>query len=252
MGKAFAFADVGYFVRSQRLATMVHRLFQSSVSWVTDSELGEKHRSGETMRPMLLTATSYTLVIAWPGLVFLGIEARTIIELLFGQAWVGAAPILQALCVAQMLLMIAGQANSVYIATGDVKLKLRNEVLVQSIGLALLLLGLTHSVLAVAWLRVGFGLAHMAVHMSALRKYAGVDYPALLRTLAAPAAIAALFGAALLVLRLVLPDALNASPLSVFPKAAVMAVVFLGLLLAFRFPVIREVQGLLRGRRRAG
>lgn len=248
MGKVFAFAAVGYYVRSYRLAIMVQRLFLSSVNWVTGTELGAKHRVGADMRPMLMKATAYTLIIAWPALLFMAIEARPIIVLLFGEAWAPAAPVLQALCVAQLPQIVAGQAIAVYIATGDVKLKLRNEVILQSIALALLLVGLSYSVLVVAWLRVGFGLAHVVVHMTALRRYVGLDYRALGAAVAQPAAIAALFTGALIGLRLALPEPWRDHPLSVFPVAAAMAVVYVLLLMAFRHPLVGEVARLARRR----
>ncbi|MBD3624762.1 MAG: oligosaccharide flippase family protein, partial [Rhodobacteraceae bacterium] len=248
MGKAFAFAAVGYYVRSYRLAIMVQRLFLSSVNWVTGTELGAMHRTGADMRPLLMKATGFTLVIAWPALLFMAIEAHAIIELLFGQAWAPAAPVLQALCVAQLLQVVMGQAIAVYIATGDVKLKLRNEVILQSIALGLLLVGLSYSVLVVAWLRVGFGLAHVVVHMTALRRYVGLDYTALGKTIARPAAVSALFALALLGLRLALPEAWRDHPLSVFPLAAAMTLVYGLLLVLFRHPLVHEITRLARRR----
>ncbi|MHA3980927.1 oligosaccharide flippase family protein [Halovulum sp. GXIMD14794] len=249
MGKVFAFDTVGYYVRSYRLAIMVQRLFLSSVNWVTGSELGAMHRAGADMRPLLMKVTAYTLVVAWPALLFMAIEAYAVIGLLFGEKWLGAAPVLQALCIAQLLQLIAGQANAVYIATGDVKLKLRNELILQSIALALLMLGLSHSVLAVAWLRVGFGAAHLLVHMTALRRYVGLDFATLGATVARPAAISVLFGLTLLGLRQALPESWRDAPLSVFPLAAAMGLVFMLLLVVFRHPLVGEITRLLDRRR---
>lgn len=248
MGKVFAFAAVGHYVRSYRLAIMIQRLFLGSINWVTGTELGAMYRAGADMRPLLMKATGFTLIIGWPALLFMAIEAQAIIELLFGQAWAEAAPVLQALCVAQLLQLVMGQANSVYIATGDVKLKLRNEVILQSIALALLLIGLSYSVLVVAWLRVGFGMAHVVVHMTALRRYVGLDYAALGKAIARPAAVSVLFALALLALRLVLPEAWRHHPLSVFPLAGAMTLVYGLLLVLFRHPLVDEITRLARRR----
>ncbi len=190
---------------------------------------------------MLMKATEYTLVIAWPALLFMAIESHAIIGLLFGTSWLGAAPVLQALCIAQLLQVVAGQANAVYLATGDIKLKLRNEVILQSIALSLLLLGMSHSVLLVAWLRVGFGLSHLLVHMSALRRYGDIGFPDLGKALVRPLALAALFAIVLVGLRLTMPEPWRNHPMSVFPLAAVMFLVYAFFLMASRHPIVREM-----------
>lgn len=252
IGKFFAFAEAGLYVRGQRLASIIRIRFIGSITWVTGAEFGARHRAGGELGALAGRITGYTLSIAWPVLVFLGFKAEGVILLLFGPNWTGAAPFLQILCLGQAIQIILGQAQPVYEATGDIRLKFRNETLLQAVSVGLLLLTLPISLEAVAWSRTGLALAAVAVHLSVFNKHAGIgarQMPAILRT---PLVVTVLFAAVLLALDAALAR-LTANPAyATLTEAAALAVLFPGILLLVNRPLLADLLKILPARWRFG
>jgi O-antigen/teichoic acid export membrane protein len=248
IGKFFAFADVGLYVRGQRLAHMMRTQFMGSVTWVTGAEFGARHRDGGALGPLVTRITDYALCIAWPVLVFLALKAESVIFVLFGPNWIGAAPFLQILCLAQGIHMMYDQAQSVYEATGDIRLKFRNEVILQFASIALLLIALRISLEAVAWSRSILALGAVVVHLGALKKHSGVGLPQLALALRRPFLVTVAFAAVLLALDMVLGRLTSNAFYTLGAEVLAAILVFPAILKVFNPPLLGDILKMLPAR----
>ena len=251
LGRFLGFTAVGLFSRARGLAIIFEQLFVAAVSWVTGAEFGRRRRSDLKFDEMILKVTDYTVVLGWPALIFLGIKAEAIIWVLFGENWLPAAPLVQALCVARGVQLLVSQAHAVYEGTGAVRLQLRNEIVLQIVSVALFLIGVQFSLLAVAWLRVPVGMAAVVVHLSLFKRFAGVGFGRLVRETLRSAGLAAAFACILAGLIAVEPAGWGRHPLALFGEIAIAGLVYLTLLFLLRHPItvdILEIWRVLAGK----
>ena len=246
MGRYMGFAAVGLYSRGIGIAKIIEDAFIGAVSWVTGAELGSRHRSEQGLGELVLKTTNYTLIICWPALIFLALKSETIIRILYGEAWLPAAPLVLALCLARGIQMIVSQASPVYEGTGAVNLRLRNEIILQIISVGLLLAGVQYGLLAVAWLRIPLGIAVVAVHLSVFRAYADIGLRRMFFAIWRSMAVALGFAGALAGLIALEPAAMSRSPLLLAAEAFVMALIYFLLVVIFRHPIAADYWSVLK------
>lgn len=246
MGSALGFTAVGLYSRGLGLAMMVETFFVAALTWIAGSELAALRRAGDTMRALCLKITDYGLVIGWPALIFMALKAEDILFVLYGETWLPATPLVQALCVARIAQLLVAQAPALYEATGAVGLQLRNALILQAFSVVLVIAGAAVSVEMVALLRIPLAAAAVVVHLVAFRRFAGVGAFDLLRTVWRSAAVAAGFAAVLYGLQLVEPEGRDIAYIRLFAEAAVMGVVFLVLVFALRHPIRDELRHMVQ------
>jgi O-antigen/teichoic acid export membrane protein len=245
LGRFLGFSAVGLFSRGLGLAKIFEQLFVSAISWVTGAELGARHRSGKGLTDLVLKVTDYTLLVVWPTLIFLALKAESVIWLLYGDNWLPAVPLVQALCLARGLHLIVSQAPAVYEGTGSVGLQLRNEIILQVISIGLLLVGVQYSLEAVAWLRVPLGAAVILVHFSVLRRYADIDIRQMFFAIWRSGVVAMSFGMLLIVLIILEPAEMVHNPLILFSEAGIMGLIYIILIYLVSHPFCGEIRNLL-------
>ena len=241
MGRYLGFTAVGLYVRGIGIAKLIEQFFSGATSWVMGAELGNLHRSSQNLGSLVLKLTDYTLVICWPALIFLSLKSEAIIWLLYGEAWLAAAPLVLALSLARGIQLIISQASPVYEGTGAIDLLLRNEIIVQIVSLGLLFMGVQYGLLAVAWLRVPYGIIVVAVHLSVLRRYADIGIRRLFFAIWRSGAVALGFGGALAGLIALEPVGWKYSTLLLAGEAIIMGVIYLVLVVIIRHPIAAEL-----------
>lgn len=242
MGRFLGFTAVGLYSRGIGIAKLIETFFVNAVSWVTGAEFGALHRSAQSLADLVLKTTNYTLVICWPALIFLALKSETVIWILYGETWLPAAPLVQALCLARGLQMIVSQAPSVYEGTGAINLRLRNEIILQIVSVGLLLIGVQYGLIAVAWLRVPLGIIVVAVHLSVFRGYADIGVRRMFFAIWRSIAVALGFAGALAGLIALEPAGMEFSPLVLAGEAIVVTLIYFLLVAIFRHPIGAEMQ----------
>ncbi len=241
MGRYLGFAAVGLYNRGIGIAKIIEQFFSGATGWVMGAEVGNLHRSEQSLGDLVLKITDYTLIFCWPGLIFLALKADAIIWLLYGGAWLPAAPLVLALCIARGIQLIISQAPAIYEGTGAINLSLRNEIILQIASVGLLLIGVPYGLLAVAWLRVLLGIVVVAVHLSVFRRYADIGIRRLFFAIWRSGAVALGFGGALAGLIALEPAGMPHSPLLLAGEAIIMGVIYLVLVVIIRHPIAAEL-----------
>lgn len=256
MGRYLGFSAVGLYSRGLGVARIIEQFFIDAVSWVTGAEMGNLHRTGQNLSGLVLKATDYTLIICWPALIFLSLKAEAIIWILYGDAWLAAAPLVLPLCLARSIQMIVSQSYPVYEGTGSIGLLLRNEIIVQIISIILLLIGLQYGLMAVVWLRVVYSIISVLVTMSVFRRYADIGIRKMFFAIWRSIAVALGFAGALAGLIALEPAGMKYSPLLLIGEAAIVSLAYLALITIFRHPIAddiwRTAKSLLSGFRTTG
>jgi O-antigen/teichoic acid export membrane protein len=245
IGRLLGFAELGFFQRANGLTSMVNGLIGTATNWVTGAALGTRSRAGAELAPLALAATSGIALVAWPLLLFMALRAEPLVVFLYGAAWAPAAALMVPLALAWAMTAIAGQALALCEGTGAAGLLLRNELLALAVAVLCLVVGARWGIEGAAWSRVPAALALLLIRMTALRRLAGIGTFALALALVRPAAVAAGFGLTLLALARIAPRDLPAA-LLLPAEAALMAAVFLALVLLVRHPLGAEILGLAR------
>lgn len=139
-----------YRMASRVVATVVDLLAQplGKLAWVRVSEAA---RLGHAPQQECAIWHRLMLVLAWPVLAWLGLEARTLTAVLLGERWLGAAPVMTALAVAALVRTSVFSVEPLFAAQGHSVTLWRLRVMTALLSLSFVLLG-THGELAlVAW-----------------------------------------------------------------------------------------------------
>ena len=241
LGRFLGFTSVGLYSRGLGIARIVDDFLGNAMTWVTGAELAVLNRSARDLADLVLKTTDYILIIGWPILIFLSLKAEAIIWLLYGEAWLPAVPLAQALCLARGLHLIVTQASAVYEGTGAINLMLRNEIIVQIISVGLLFIGAQYSLLMVVWLRVLFGMVVVVVHFSVFRRYADIGMRRMFFAIWRSIAVALGFGGALGGMIALEPAGMLHSPLLLAGEAIIMGIIYLVLVVIIRHPIAAEL-----------
>lgn len=122
--------------------------------WVVSAVLfpafSKLHAAGEDLGAPYLAATRYVSAFTIPAALGLSVLARPIVLVFFGDAWIGAAPILAVLAIYAALRCLSTQAGDALKATGRAPLLARISLLKAAFIVPALLIGVRYSALAVA------------------------------------------------------------------------------------------------------
>lgn len=104
LGKLQSLAVAGVFGRAQSLVLMLERLLMEGTYSVGVPLFAAAHREGRPLAPIYLRAIGIMCAIGWPFFGLVACLADPIVRLLYGSNWLGSIPVLQALCVALMVM----------------------------------------------------------------------------------------------------------------------------------------------------
>jgi len=177
-------------------------------------------------------AQGYTRLVtasaaAWmPAAVALGVVAPKLLPLAFGPQWVGAVPVLQAMCFAGAtvpLWFFTGQALG---ALGRPELYVVVTVVQLAIASVAFVVATQFGIVAVGWAWAGVSVACVPLHLAILGRGSGVRFGTLLSNVGR----ITLCGSAMAVAMLVARRAIGVSLWGMGAELAIGSVVYLGLL----------------------
>jgi len=164
---------------------------------------------------------------AWmPAAVALGVVAPVLVPLAFGSQWVGAVPVLQAMCCAGAtvpLWFFTGQALG---ALGRPELYVVVTVAQLVIASVAFVVATQFGIVAVGWAWAGVSIVCVPLHLAILRRGTGVPFGTLLSNVGR----ITLCGLAMAVAMLVARRAIGVSLWGMAAELAIGSVVYLGLL----------------------
>lgn len=173
IGRILGFTSVALLNRALSVRDLFGRLVMDGVSPVVMPAFAASDRAGEDLKALYLTATSNLLAVAWPFFAVQALMALPIINLLFGDQWDAAAPLLVVFCLAGAISLTVGLAPDVLTAIGQVNDLLKMRIFVTVIRLGLIIPAAMHSMLAVAWVFPFTNMIGFAILMILIRRHIG-------------------------------------------------------------------------------
>lgn len=241
VGALLSLTATGLFTRATGLAMQLRNLISGGASAVLYPALARLQREGEELGKPYLRVVSCFTAATWPAMAGLALAASPTINLLFGEKWLGSAPILMWIALGEMLVIALPLHIELPILRGAMKPLIFRNSLDTAASLALLFYGASFSAEGAAMSRVGYGLIWLCIYTRFTCHMAGIR-PAQLLPVHLTSGFATL--AAILPMgmaRLWLPgfDQLGFIPLLLLAGAGVL--LWLGALFAMRHPLSKEI-----------
>jgi O-antigen/teichoic acid export membrane protein len=98
LGKLNGPRSVGLYSRANGLVGIFQQIAGPALSYNALPYIASHHHANTPLGPMLAKSTSYLTGFAWPAFLLIAIFSEEIIRLLYGAAWIEAAPLVVFLC----------------------------------------------------------------------------------------------------------------------------------------------------------
>lgn len=154
IGKMLGMSDAGLYSRGFGVVNMFRTSILGAIATVAFPAFAREHRENAAAPQLYLKALVYITGISWPFFACGVILAYPIINILFGQQWVAAVPLMRWLCAAALIGTLMYQANRFLVALGRVNTVTKVEVQYQVARVGITIAAAFHSVEAVAAVQV--------------------------------------------------------------------------------------------------
>jgi O-antigen/teichoic acid export membrane protein len=151
IGKMFGVRDLGFFTRASGTQALPSGILMSTMSRVALALFSERKNEPEALRRGLRLAQSWATLVNLPMMVGLAILSDLVMICLFGEKWVGAAPLLSILAIGGILTPLHSMNIQVLLGLGKAKTYLTLGLQKMALGLVCLLIGAYWGLTGVAW-----------------------------------------------------------------------------------------------------
>ncbi|WP_456444495.1 lipopolysaccharide biosynthesis protein [Thiolapillus sp.] len=151
LGKYFGLQALGYFNRAERIQTLPTALVTGVAAKVSLPLFSRATDDIPHLRETGRLAIRTMMLVTVPMVFGLAILAGPVVQVLLGEQWMPAAPILQVLCFSGLLLPLDVVNLNLIKALGRGKLFFRLEMARITLGILLLLVGSLAGVMGIAW-----------------------------------------------------------------------------------------------------
>jgi O-antigen/teichoic acid export membrane protein len=150
IGKMLGMTDAGLFSRGYGVVNMYRTNVLGAIGAVAFPAFAREHREHATAPDLFLKALVYTTGISWPFFACGVILAYPVINILFGDQWDVAVPLMRWLCSAALIGTLMFQCNRFLVALGRVRAVTRVEVQYQTTRVGITIGAAFYGVTAVA------------------------------------------------------------------------------------------------------
>ncbi|MBX3489214.1 lipopolysaccharide biosynthesis protein [Parvibaculum sp.] len=151
LGRLFGVAELAFYNRADGTKQVPAGVLSGILSRVAFPVFSSAANDPERLRRGVRMALRSIMLINVPSMIGLAALAGPVIDLLFGDAWLPAAPILTVLCLAGILWPLHVINLNVLMAQGHSRLFFRLEVVKTAIGAVAMIGGAAFGPLGVAW-----------------------------------------------------------------------------------------------------
>ena len=226
IGKLGGIVALGLYDRAFRLVAAPMWQISLPVDRVASSLLSRLQHSPARYRSAFLQMLQVLLLVATPAVVFVAVAADTLVPLLLGKAWVGAAPIVSALAISTAFAPLAISSYWLFVSQARGAEQLRFVTIKTVIVLMALLIGIPWGALGVARSYALFAVLVNGLLLWAATRQGPVDQRSVLRAVY-PVVLAAITSAiALIFVQRALIDAGTGAVLRLLAEAALSYAIF--------------------------
>lgn len=150
IGKFYGTRDLGIYNRADNVQGLATGLITDTVSKVAFPLFSSVNQEPERLRNGMRMAVRSMMLITAPCMMGLAVLAGPFIQVVFGDKWLEAAPILQVLCLTGLLYPLHVINLNVLQAQGHTKLFFKLELVKKSVGILLLIGGSWFGLIGIA------------------------------------------------------------------------------------------------------
>lgn len=175
IGKFYGTYDLGIYSRADSTQQLPANILTSVLSRVAFPLFSSVSQDKQRLRRgVRLSVRTITLITA-PTMLGLGVLAAPFIQVVFGEQWLPAAPVLQVLCAAGLLWPLHVINLSALQAQGHGKLFFRLEIIKKFSGILTLVIGSFFGIMGIAWSRVIQSIIALVINGHFTNKFLGYD-----------------------------------------------------------------------------
>ena len=245
VGKLVNLAAVGLYSRASGLADQFRTLIAGAIGSVFYPAFARIRDRGEPLGPAYLRVCAGYMAIVWPGMAWLALAAEPIVRILYGEAWLGTAPLLTLVALHSGLMMALPLVSELPILLGRLNRLILLNVAETIMSIALLVAGsVMAGALGAAASRLVYAVAFMLLYFPFMRVVVGFDLRSYFQT-----CLRSALATAAAVLPLALGYALVQPPshfgfIGLVASAAAGAVLWLAAMVALRHPAMDDLRGI--------
>ncbi len=166
VGKLLGLVAVGLFSRATSLAEQFRMLVAGAIGQVFYPTFARIRDSGKPLGPAYLRVCAGYSVLILPGMAILGLASYPIVMLLYGEEWIGTAPLLSLIAVQSGLMICLPMVTELPILTGHINRLIAYNIVDTVISIALLAAGaMLGGEMGAAASRVVYALCFFALYM---------------------------------------------------------------------------------------
>lgn len=199
VGKLLNIVAVGLYSRAVSLSDQFRTLISGAIGSVFFPAFARIRDRGDPLGPAYLRVCAGYSAVVWPGMAGLALAAEPLVRLLYGEAWIGTAPLLSMIAITEIMLIALPLVSDLPILLGRMNRLLAFNLADTALSLVLLALGCRWGVEGAAasrlvygalWLMLYFGFMHRLVRFD-LRAMLAIYVRSMAATMAAVAPLAA-------------------------------------------------------------
>ena len=241
IGRRFASVDVGYFNRSQSLATFPSMNISSIIARVLYPIQCEIQSDNELLKIVFVRYLKMTLYVVLPLMMGLCILSRPFVEIVLTKEWLPVANILSLLCIAYMCYPFTTFNWQLLAVKGRTDLALKAEICGKLISFIILILVLPYGVTAICYGIIIANVLDTLIIIYYVKKVVSVTYWLELKLLFPILAITTFMGISISIVFLIFENRY----LQLFVGFFVGAVVYVGLSYVLGFKEVKYILNLI-------
>jgi len=177
IGKFYGMSNVGLFSRASGVIRLFHMGIIQGILPVILPHYVNTIKQGSNLKKDFFKISVAINCISWPFFSFVALSSESILLFLFGDQWVGAAPLLQLLTIAAMFNNTFILAGNVFVAYNSIHLQLRVSLVSHTIGFLLIVLASTQSLSLILVAIILFRATNLITTVYYLKKIISFSYP---------------------------------------------------------------------------
>ena len=180
IGKTISDAALGLYSRATGLAVQFRMLVGGPIASVLYPSLARARDRGEPLGERYLRLTAALCAVTWAAMAGLAAAAEPLILTLYGEKWIGAAPVLVWVALAQVFFIAIPMPIDIGYMLGRWRRVFQLTLLDVAISIALLLVAAPYGLIAVAISRVVHGLVWWCINAIFVKRMIGFAWRDLL------------------------------------------------------------------------
>jgi O-antigen/teichoic acid export membrane protein len=130
LGRVLSFDAAALYNRGVMVSRLPDKLFLGGLSSILLSALSSELRMGKPIEAIYLRGIELLTGVLWPALLFIALLSHWIVQVLFGQQWLGAAGILSVMAIASLFSFSRYLNHPVLLAVGATRELLKRSLII--------------------------------------------------------------------------------------------------------------------------